>query len=67
VSVATADITLDTPVEFDYERQTLTGKVSGVMRDIGNGQGFAVVEIDHDLPGIVHQVALDQLRKRVAK
>jgi len=61
------EITLNTPVAFAGDAgETKTGKVAGIKRDLSNGQGYAVVEIDADMPGIIEIVALDKL-ERVAQ
>ncbi|WP_136419946.1 hypothetical protein [Herbaspirillum sp. ST 5-3] len=44
----------------------LTGHVLDVQSHIGNGQKFAVIEIDHALPGIVYSVPLDRVSRMPA-
>ncbi|OWW18431.1 hypothetical protein [Noviherbaspirillum denitrificans] len=51
-------------VEWDSSIDgTNTGAVRHLTRSIENGQAFAVVEVDHELPGILECVPLNQLRK----
>ncbi|WP_089401405.1 hypothetical protein [Noviherbaspirillum humi] len=59
-----SSITLKSRVDFDSDDGRHTGTVVGLLRDINNGRGIALVEIDHELPGVVHQVAIDQLHVR---
>lgn len=44
----------------------LTGSVLDIVRDIENGRAFAIVEIDHELPGILHSVPMDLLKRKKA-
>lgn len=39
-----------------------TGTVTGILRDIGNGQPFAVINVDHDLPGIFESMPVAELQ-----
>ena len=57
-------ISINTPVWIGVDEGREAGTVKAILRDLGNGQGFAVVEIDHKLPGIMQTVALDQLTRR---
>lgn len=59
-------ITAGTRVEFDSEHGTQKGTVIGVMEDVGKGQHFAAVEVDHILPGCVWQVPLNELQVKAA-
>lgn len=59
------NISTGTPVTFDSEHGPQRGTVSGIKRDVTNAQQWAVVEIDHDLPGILMNVPLDKLQVRV--
>lgn len=39
-----------------------TGTVIGILRDIGKGQKFAVVNVDHDLPSIFESMPVAELQ-----
>ncbi len=57
------EITKGISVAFESNEGPQSGTVVGVIKDLSNGQGFAVVEIDHVLPGCVYQVPLHDLRR----
>ena len=44
-----------------YSDGSQAGTVSALLRDIGNGRQLAVVNVDHDLPGIVEMVPIADL------
>lgn len=54
-------ITRGSRVKFDKDGATLTGTVFHIMSDIGNGRKMAVVELEHELPGVFDTVPFDQL------
>lgn len=54
-------ITLGDIVTYAKDGFEKKGHVSGIKRDIANGQGFAIVEVHDDLPGITDIVELSQL------
>ena len=56
------DINVGTKVTFDCSKGTQSGKVTGIFTCITNGRRHAMVEIDHELPGIVHLVPVDELK-----
>ncbi len=37
------------------------GTVTALLRDIGNGQLVAVINVDHELPGIVEMIPITEL------
>ncbi len=49
-------------VEFDSEHGPQKGTVLGVTCDVGNGEPFAVIEIDHAMAGMLWKVPLQQLQ-----
>lgn len=57
------EITVGMRVEFDSEYGPQRGVVVGVQKDIGNAQGFAVVEVDHALSGMTQCVPLVNLQQ----
>ncbi|RJG06269.1 hypothetical protein D3870_09815 [Noviherbaspirillum cavernae] len=57
------NIQRNTPVEFDCDDGRLTGTVIDIQRSVENARAFAIIEIDHELPGVVRSVPLDQLRR----
>lgn len=52
---------LGSRVKFDKDGATLTGTIFHFVPDISNGRKHAVVEIEHELPGVTHTVPVDQL------
>ncbi len=54
-------------VEFDSDYGPQTGTVFGVMRDVGNGEPFAMVEIDHAMDGMYWKVPLHKLQAQPAR
>lgn len=52
---------LGSRVQFNYEGATLTGTIFHFLPDISNGRRHAVVEIEHELPGVTHTVPTDEL------
>jgi hypothetical protein len=56
------EITTGMRVAFDSEHGMQNGSVIGIQKDISNGQGYAVVEVDHALSGITWQVPLANLQ-----
>lgn len=51
-------------VEWESQADGLkTGAVRWITRSLENGQAFAIVEVEHELPGILESVPVDQLRK----
>ncbi len=54
-------------VEFDSEFGPQTGTVLTITRDVGNGQPFAVIEIDHGMAGMPWKVPLQQLQLQPAR
>lgn len=54
-------------VQFNCDTEgLLTGHVLDIQRDLTNGQKYAIVEIDHELPGIVHAVPLEKVCGKAA-
>lgn len=51
--------------DIDYGLQK--GTVLGVTRNVGNGEPFAVVEIDHALAGMLWKVPLHKLQALPAR
>jgi hypothetical protein len=49
-------------VEFDSEHGPQKGTVVGELKDINNGEKYAVVAIDHALSGCVWQVPASNLQ-----
>lgn len=49
-------------VRFEQAGKQESGWIVGIKRDINNGRGFAVVELDGPLPGCVETVPLDQVQ-----
>ncbi|NKI68115.1 hypothetical protein GN109_01675 [Collimonas pratensis] len=60
---ATQDITvkLRDHVTFDTDEGIQTGFVNGLRRDIGNGELYAWIELDHQWPGIFHAVPVSAI------
>lgn len=56
------EITAGMRVEFDSEHGPQKGTVVGIQKDITNGQGHAVVEVDHALAGCTWVVPLPDLQ-----
>jgi hypothetical protein len=52
---------LGSRVKFDKDGATLTGTIFHFVPDISNGRKHAVIEIEHELPGVTHTVPVDQL------
>ncbi len=50
-------------VEFDSEYGPLVGVVQGVVKDVGNGEPYAVVELDPPTPGCTWNVPLSRLQQ----
>lgn len=61
------EITAGSRVKFDSDHGPQKGTVIDVKRDIANGEGFAVIEVDHALAGCVWQVPLTKLAAEVAR
>lgn len=59
-------ITKGTRVAFDSDYGPQKGIVIGVQRSITNGQSFAVIEVDHALPGCTWSVPLNDLQVKAA-
>lgn len=55
-------INIGTQVHFKRGGHTVTGKVKHLLLDIENSRKKAVVEIDHELPGIEEMVPVDELK-----
>ena len=53
-------IAVGTRVRY-YSDGHQAGTVSALLRDIGNGQPVAVINVDHDLPGIVEMMPVTEL------
>ena len=53
-------ITVGARVRY-YSDGRQVGTVSDLIRDIGNGQLVAVINVDHDLPGIVEMMPVTEL------
>lgn len=53
-------------VQFDSEYGPQVGTVLGVTRDVGNGEPFAVIEIDHAMAGMLWKVPLHKLQPSAA-
>jgi hypothetical protein len=54
-------ITKGASVYFDIGRGTQSGTVIDLLPCITNGRQHAIVELDHQLPGILQTVPVDQL------
>jgi len=58
-----ADIAVDDRVEFSFASSRLTGTVLRIAPSIGNGQPFAIIELDNMPPTCVQVVPLSDLTK----
>lgn len=54
-------ITRGSRVKFDKDGTTLTGTVFHIISNIENGRKMAVIEIEHELPGITDTVPFNEL------
>lgn len=61
------DLMQGSRVEFDSEFGPQVGTVLDVTRDVGNGEPFAVVELDHAMAGMLWKVPLHQLQPTAAR
>lgn len=52
---------LGSRVQFEHEGATLIGTIFHFVSDVSNGRKHAVIEIEHELPGITHTVPIDQI------
>ena len=60
----TSQIAHGARVEFDSEYGPVIGIVQGIVKDVGNGEPYAVVELDPPTPGSVWNVPLSRLQQR---
>jgi hypothetical protein len=54
-------IATGTRIKFQDETGERLGVVKGCVRDISNGQQFAIVEVDHEFPGILEKIPMADL------
>lgn len=57
----TKKIVAGTRVHFQNESGTHSGQVLHVLPHIGNGQLYAVIEVDHFLPGMTFFVPFNEI------
>jgi hypothetical protein len=55
------NITKGASVYFDIGRGTQSGTIIDLRPCVTNGRQHAIVELDHQLPGILQSVPIDQL------
>ena len=56
------NVVIGAKVIYENDHGPQNGTVTDILRNINNGQQFAIVEIDNDLPGIFDSVALASIR-----
>ena len=61
-ATTTSHITHGARVEFDSEYGPVIGIVQGIVKDVGNGEPYAVVELDPPTPGSIWNVPLSRLQ-----
>lgn len=54
-------IATGTRIKFQDETGERLGVVKGCVRDISNGQQFAIIEVDHALPGMLETIPMADL------
>lgn len=58
---------IGTPVEFESDEGLQTGKFTGTIASLVNGQPYGVVELDRALPGIACRVPMTDIKLRNVK
>jgi hypothetical protein len=61
------EFTTGSRVKFDSDHGPQKGTVIGITRDIANGESFALIEVDHVLPGCTWHVPLTKLAPEAAR
>ena len=59
--MTTQRITKGTRVKFELDGATVTGTVFHIMLHIENGRKMAVIELEHELPGVTKTMPFDEL------
>ena len=59
-ATTTSHITHGARVEFDSEYGPVIGIVQGIVKDVGNGEPYAVVELDPPTLGSIWNVPLSR-------